>query len=567
MVFPADRGVLAVYRTTNSDFFNPAETTLISALWLGSSASAPAGVASANFIEATRSSGQTNYTPSGSGLDAITLIDRLPYQNSYPGGQYTAFGSNFYAYQLGKYRFPVSITAGNSGSYLLVHWKETYATTLASIQPASLTAGNLVTSKCYSAVPSDAAAYDNVIRANVFTDTLSGSGPTGATLTTSPAGTTTTMNLSGIAYYNSTAFQVNLLSTAANVFSNSFLTNTSPSVSVPLEYVSALPVVQAIMSNFNGTTWTYPLFDGSNVSDNSGGTPFSLSNPPDPASVARLSNATQAALTVVSPLPKPVYPNAQVTVRWRGSFSSAVDVTSTERYLVNPAYNEATLTTEVKESFVSESYRYISSYNAPLGSAPIQPAGGNVFDSAGAIASGALQVYSGRLVYPTTNFSASQYKPTQAGRDYSAIYGADAANTKRRYVRAFNTGISRNSGKILLTGLSAAAFNAANTPDPNEITDHTGGAVVQIKIPGVTGWLDLGRSDGTPDNDKTQDFRGCKVGVVEAGGVTTVTYSTGGSMTAPNSEGKYLLFVRVTLIKNGTGESLTLQGIDWAAPT
>jgi hypothetical protein len=130
------------------------------------------------------------------------LIDRLPYQNSYPGGQYTAFGSNFYAYQLGKYRFPVSITSGKSGSYLLVHWKETYATTLASIQPANLTSGNLVTSKCYSAVPSDAAAYDNVLRANVFADTLSGSGPTGATISTSPAGTVTTMNLSGIAYYN-----------------------------------------------------------------------------------------------------------------------------------------------------------------------------------------------------------------------------------------------------------------------------------------------------------------------------------------------------------------------------
>jgi hypothetical protein len=567
MVFPADRGVLAVYHTTNSNFFNPAETTLVSALWLGSSVLAPAGIASANFIEATRSSGQTNYTPTGTGLDSITLIDRLPYLSSYPGGQYTAFGSNFYAYQLGKYRFPVSIVAGNSGSYLLVHWKETYATTLASIQPANLTVGNLVTAKCYSAVPSDATAYNNVLRANVFADTLSGSGPTGGSITTSPAGTATTMNLSGIAYYNSTAFQVNVLSTAANVFSNSFLTNISASSSVPVGYESALPVVQAIMDQFNGTLWSYPLFDGSNVVDNVGSLAFSLSNPPDPTSVARFSNATQTAFTVVSPIPKPVYPNAQVVVRWRGAFSSAADLTSSERYLVNPAYNESTLTTDVKESFVSESYRYISSYSAPSDSVPIHPAGGDVFDSTGTIASGALQVYSGRVVYPTTNFSASQFKPTQTSRDYSAIYSADGANTKRRYIRAFNTGIARNTGKILLTGLSAASFNAANTPDPNEITDHTGGAIVQIKVPGATGWLDLGRSDGTPDNNKTLDFRGCKVGVLESGGVTTVTYSTGGTMTAPNSEGKYLLFVRVTLIKNGTGENLTLQGIDWATPT
>jgi len=567
MVFPADRGVLAVYKSTSGSFGVP-DTTLLYALWLGSAASAPAGIPSASFVEATRATGQPDYVASNTSLDYVNLTARLPYLNSYPGGQYTAFSSNFYAYQLGKYNFPVSISSGNTGSYLFVHWKETHATTLSAIEPINLTNGNLIASKCYSAVPADSAAYENVVRTNVFADALSGSGPTGLTITTAPAGDTVTNYLSGIQYYTSTTFRVNVSSTAGNVFSNSFLTNTVASASVPAGFESALPIVQAVMSGFNGATQSFPLFDGSNVVNNSGGSPFTLVNPPDTSAVALFSNATQTALTVVSPLPKPVYPYAQVVVRWRGSFSNYVDATSTERYLVDPAYAEATLTTETKDSFVKENYRYVSSYTASLASAPIIPQGADVFGSTYAVSSADLQLYSGRLVYPTVNFNASSIRPVQdASRDYSATYAGDPSGTKRRYVRAFNTGIARNAGKIQLTGLTAAAFTATIAIDPNELTDHAGGAIVQIKVPGVTGWLDLGRSDGVPDNDKTQNFRGCKVGVVEAGGVTTVTYSTGSAMTQPNSEGKFILFVRVTLIKNGTGETLSVQAVDWLPPT
>ena len=561
-VYPADRGVLAIYHTTNDDFTNVGQTTLVAAVCLGSTT--PVGIPGASFVELTRSTGQADYTPTNTGIDLISLTARLPYLSSYPGGQYAPYSQNFSAFQLAKYAFSVPVTTGNSGSYVLVQWKETYATSLASIQPANL-AANLNAVQCYSAPPSDAANYDNVVRLNVFVDALSGSGPTGGTITTSPTGTVTTSSVSGIQYYNSSGLQLNITSTAANVFSNSFLTNIGASASVPSGFESALPVVQALLGNFNGPAISYPLFDGSNVTNNVGGAAFTLANPPDPTSVAKYTNATQSTILVGSPVPKPAFPAATAVIRWRGSFTGPVDITSTEQYLVGPAITEPTLSTDVRDSFVAESYRFPATYIP--GATTIKPTGGNIFDSVNALATGELQVLSGRLVYPTLNFSAAQYRPVQASRDYSALYTADAASTKRRWIRAFDTGIARNTGKIQLTGLASAAFNAANTPDINEIADHTGGAIVQIMVPGGTGWLDLGRSDGTPDNNKTLDFRGCKVSVVEGGGVTTVTYSTGGTTTAPNSEGKYLLFVRVTLIKNGTGETLNVQDIQWLPPT
>jgi hypothetical protein len=367
----------------------------------------------------------------------------------------------------------------------------------------------------------------------------------------------------------STGFQVNVISSASNVFSNAFLTNVVASTSVLAGYESALPVTQTVMSGFNGATVSYPLFDGSNIVDNGTSSPYTLSSPPNTTSVAKFTNATLPTITVASPLPKPVFPNAQVVVRWRGAFSSPVDATSTEQYLVNPAYSEPTLTTDDLDSFVSEVYRYLSSYDPTDPTVGIHPGGGNFFNPDVAVGAADLQVYSGRLVYPSTDFSASAIRPVQslgAGSNYAAVHTADAANTKRRWIRAFDTGIARNTGKIQLTGLASSSFAASNTIDLTEVTDHPNGAIVQIKIPGLTGWLDLGRSDGTPDNDKTQDFRGCKVGVVESGGVTTVTFSTGGSMTSPNSGGKYLLFVRVTFIKNGVGDGLSAQSIQWLPP-
>lgn len=555
-VFPADRGVLALYSTTNGDFFNAGQTTLVAALWLGANPP-PSGIAGANFLEATRTTGQTNYVAPGSGIDRITLIDRLPYANSYPGLQYTAFSSNFSGYQLGKYSTPVSLVSGDSGSFLLVHWKESYATTLALIQPASLTALTLVTANCYSAPPSDSTNYSNVNRTNVYVDALSGSAPSGSTVTTAPAGTVSATAMSGILYYNSIGLQVNITSTITNLFQNSYLTNTVSSVSVPVGFESALNPAQVLMSDFGGPTTSYQLYDASpaRIVNNVGGAAYTLVAPPALADVARFQHATHPVATGTS---SPTYPHSAVTVRWRGAFSSTVDVSSSERYL----YNTGTVASTTLDSFHDESYRHIATFAASSAVTPIVPAGGDAYVSSVAIPAGELQLHSGRLVYPSVDFTNALYRPVNSGRDYAAIFAADGANTKRRFVRAFDTGIARNTGKLRVTGLAFAAFDTGITSiDPAEITDHTGGAIVQIKVPGATGWLDLGRANGLPDLDKTQNFRGCRTGIAS----DIYTYDTG-SFTSNNGSGQFLIYVRIAFIKNGVGQSLSVTEVEWLAP-
>lgn len=556
-VYPADRGVLALYSTTNGDFFNAGQTTLLGALWLGANP-APAGVPGAAFVEASRTTGQTDYTASAVGLDIISVIDRLPYLASYPGLEYTAYAQNFFGYQLGKFSFPVTLVSGDSQSRLLVHWKEGYAGSLAAIQPASLTALTLVAGNCYSGVPAQATEFDTVVRKNIYVDAQSGAAPSGVTLTSSPAGTVTTSTLSGVAYYNSTGFQVNLLSTVNNLFHNSYLTNSVSSVSVPAGFQSLDPIAEVLMLDFGGVTTPYQLFDAApaRVVNNAGGAAYTLGAPPALADVARLAHSTHP--TGVAPT-RPTFPVSKPTVRWKGAFAADLDTATTENYLFNTGFTG--FHTSTFEPFCSEVYRYIGAYGATLASAPILPAGGDDFDSAVAIPAGELQVQSGRLVYPSTNFTAASYFPANPGRNYATILAGDGANNKRRYVRAFDTGVARNTGRLRVTGVTFTDFEAGVVVDPAEVTDHTGGVIVQVRVPGSTGWLDLGRDSGVPDLDKSQDFRGCLTGI--AGDI--YSFDTG-SFTADNGSGEFLLFVRVTLIKNGVGETLSVQEVEWLPP-
>lgn len=561
IVYPADRGVLAVYRTTDGDFFNSVQTTLVAALWLGPNPP-PGGVPGAAFNEAVRPVGQTDYTATGVGLDKITLIDRLPYLSNYPGSEYAPFSTNFSAYQLGKYSFDITLVAGDSDSYLLVHWKETFATSLASIQPANLTALTLVLANCYSAVPSHGASYGEVNRKNIFVDSDSATGASPVAITATPGGVLTTGTVSGIDFYSSTGLTFSILATANNLFTNAYRTNAVASVSVPTGFTSTTDPVQVDMADFGGGTTGYPLYDAGtpHIFDDAGPTPFSLVSPPTPVTVARYSNASEP-INYAS-LANPFFPYASIRLYWWPSFGGAATQTATEQFLFNPI--GVTNDTATLEPFNSEQYRYVSNYTAGIAAVPLLPAGGDIYPSATLLAAndGNLQVLQGYLVYPTYNFSVAPWNPTTVGGDYATVQAGDAANHKRRYVRAFNTGIARNTGKLRITGLAFSAFDTGlSAIDPAEITDHTGGAIVQIKVPGATGWLDLGRADGVPDLTKTLDFRGCRTGI--AGDV--YTFDTG-SFTSDNGSGQFLLFVRVTLIKNGVGELLSVQEIEWLPP-
>ncbi len=561
VVYPGDKGVLAVYQTTSeaANFF-AAGITLLAALWLGPSP-APAGIPSANFNNALRSnpSGQTDYVPTGTGLDKIALIHRRPYLNSYSGGEYTPFPVSFPSFQLAKYSVSVTVSSGASGSYLLVHWREQFATSLVTIQ--SVTALNLVSTNCYSAVPANTADFEAVSRAQVFVDTSSGTGVSaGPAPSANPVGTTTTVFLSGVEHYNSTNLAFDVLSAANGLFTNSYLTNSVASASVPAGFESNPTPAALDLSDFGGGVVLYQLYDqggSSKIVDNTSGNPYTLAAPPTSASTARLAVVQPVGGSTV-PFTGGV-PGGQLRVQWVPAFAAASIRTATSRFLYDPLGNSGS--TSTVENFTDEANRHVATLAASSATTPLVPAGANDYDSTTVLTSnnGELQVVSGRLVYPGTNFGLN-FAP--AGPNYATVRSGDSSNHKRRYIRAFDTGIARNTGKLQIVGLAFSAFDAGNAAvDSAEVADHPGGAIVQIKVPGVTGWLDLGRPSGVPDLDKAQNFRGCRTAI--AGDV--YTYDTGG-FTANNGSGQFLLFVRITLVKNGTGETLNLDSITWLPP-
>jgi hypothetical protein len=156
--------------------------------------------------------------------------------------------------------------------------------------------------------------------------------------------------------------------------------------------------------------------------------------------------------------------------------------------------------------------------------------------------------------------------------DYSGFPGTDGANHARRFLRSFDTGTPRSTGWIRLRGLAQAAFTQSAAYDGSETTGHTtGGAIVQLKVPGASGsdWLDLGRAYGDPGvvgSLGSSPFYGCSTSVITNGSDIYVQYQTGSILTSNNGSGQFLIFIRVTFL-NGAGTSLNLGQIQWYPPT
>ena len=584
ILYPADRGVLALYKNTDGNFLNPGATTLVAAIYLGDTTFPPPPVGiphpPAGFDETVRHTQQVNYTASGVGLDQISLTFRYPYLKDYTGYAsppvpYGPFPNNFFRFQLANFAIAAqAVSAGDAHSWLLVHWNPNFATTLARIQPVNLTLPNLTPLNCYSAVPSSNTSYGsgswddntipvfNVNRHFVFLDTNSAVAPVGTVFTTSPAGTVTTRFLSGIQYYNSTGLEWNVDVRATSLFANSFETGSVDSPpNVPLQFHSAFDPIQVDFTNFGGVIFPVPYY----AMNKFGGGAYSFSNSPAPGDTAEYSNAT---LAIASPAPFcPVGGSSQLTMDLRTPFNETVFV-DTKRYLFD-TYTDGALSTTTFEPFVDEFYRYLTTFDpTPSATVPIVPAGPNVYLSSSAlVATGPdLQVVGQEVVYPQTNYNVATFLPLQA-TNYSGFPAGDGVDHLRRYQRAVDTGVARNTGWIRLRGLAQAAFTTNAPYDGTETTGHlAGGAIIQLKVPGAsgTGWLDLGRAYGDP-GVATFDFYGCSTGVIISGPDIYVSFNTT-AFTSANGFGNFLLFVRVNFI-NGPGTALVLYQFQWYPPT
>jgi hypothetical protein len=252
-------------------------------------------------------------------------------------------------------------------------------------------------------------------------------------------------------------------------------------------------------------------------------------------------------------------------------FFGAQVFADTTQYLFDSEGNQSTT---VKDIFVDEEYRCsLSGIVTTNPAQPVIPTGGTIYSSSTVLAANEsnpnLQVIGGQLVYPHYDFTQAAIKPTQAGSpNYATVLSGDTANTMRRYIRMFDTGLARNSGHLTIVGLPQTAFYTSGAYTGSEVADHPNGAIVQIKLPGQTGWCDLGQPSGTPDSNLTLDFRGVLSSYPPAnngGGSYTWAYSTGSFSTQNNGSGNFLLIVRITLIKNGTGQNLALSSVTWSA--
>lgn len=582
LVFPADRGVLALYLCTETggNYYNAGFVTLVGAISLN--AVAPAGIPDSAFNDSLRHVQQPNYTGTNVGLDIFDLSWRLPYlsnYSAYPGTPFGPYPQNFFGYQLAIFSLvgPLPIAAGNNQSFLLVHWKETYATSLAAIQPANLTAANLTAAKCYSAVPTVTADYDdptkavfNVNRHFVFRDTQSATAPSLNTFTTANSAGAPLVYYSGVQFINNAAlhgFSVTL--SANNLFANAYQLGTTGSL-IDIPFYSANNPIDIDFSEFGGAVFPcpYDVLRKQGIPGN-----YSIINPPQPADIGEYFATTQ---TIPSPTtaftPHKAVGYSSLSANFYRPFTSNVgNVDASQRYLYNTFSNvggSAGSSTSTFEGFVDEHYRVISTH-VPLSNDPVLPAAqAYVSTTLLSVDTGSAQIITNNLVYPQEDFSnAALYYPV--GPNYSTLPGSDGANNLRRHLRAFDTGIARNTGKLRIRFLAGygtqSSFTTNAAYDGIETTGHlTGGMIIQLQVPGVTGWLDIGRALGDPGL-ATSDFYGCSTGVSIVGPDIFVSFQTT-AFTANNGFGEFPLWARISLLNNAAGLAIRLDEVEWLPP-
>ncbi len=530
-LYPADRGLLALYHS-DSGVFGDGTAVLVAALWLGATGGRPSGLStidSADFSPYSLTTGQYNYTGNGSGLNKFKLTYRVPrlrdYTDTVADGRYTGFSSSFYGHQIAK----VSVIAGAmilssvgpsyGGSFLLVHYRETYPTELTDFDGASLAGSALSSGHLYSAPVTegdfDLAEMGTLNRRYIFTDTKSALVPS-ISSPSANTGVVATTHLSGVLTHSGALTFAGSVGVLINDFfgdvlaAKSYLTGRNVSADVPAGYTSLVSPLVVSFSEFGGRATQVPYNAMQRLSDS---TYFSLTNAPQPTDVALYTVATSIPGPVVA-YTTPFTSISQVEFTVNSPFVGPVTATSTRRFIFNSHARTgvSTASTATYEPFVDERYRYksLSDFGPPV---TVEPAGGDLYDSSAVLVADvvsrvigatevqrALQVVGDQLVYPHVNFGSGITSPASQP-DYSAVFSGDALHTNTRqrdYVRVFDTGSASYGGRFRIAGASLLNFGSNDTGDganPNIL--HPGRMIIEIRVPNdSTGWLDLGLSPG-----------------------------------------------------------------------
>ena len=567
MIYPADRGVLAFYQTPTGDY---SAATLLAALCLGS-VPAPTGIPPTSnpaFAEYRRSGDQADYVPSMGGLNKIALQERIAVLKDYSAYSvpWAAFGANFARYQVAGFSCSQAIGTGDVGSFLLVHWREGYATSLAAIQPAAF--ANMTPTNCYSATTPDAdtAPMLNINRHNVFVDAVAAS-PVGVSFTTSvnagmplPA----KVKLSGVEHYTGVDLRWDLDVAATGLWADSFYTGvTATGSGPPAGFESALDPVSWDLSDFGFPEIGYGF---SQLHPGGPNPNYSTTNPPLAGDLSELDKT--AVVHGVGTQAAPVGGYGLVRATLRKPFVADTSYADTTKYLFNSCNQSGvTLSTDALEVFCDEAYRCILTTNTAPNTKPILPAGDH-FDSTVALVNVApwdLQVIGHRLVYPSVDYSG--YLP--AGPDYSLVKSTEFTPVLRQYLRCFDTLTARATGKIRIVGLPFAALQATAGRTGDDGVDQPGGAKIELCAGGTTTWFNLGRNGpGLVPDQSAPPMLGCLKAVTVLGpDEIEVEYNMGAFVTQTNGGGKFPLFIRIEFIHdpvNGNdGTGLYVSEIEW----
>ena len=253
------------------------------------------------------------------------------------------------------------------------------------------------------------------------------------------------------------------------------------------------------------STYTWGAITGTQTK-NPGDTGVSGSNPPnydDNISYSQLITINAASYRSE---------DSRVSVSLQHPYKSTVTAqTPSYKFLVNTYGNTSG---DLIDNFVDENYRLpLGEYTTIPGSITGQ------WDSSLPLTTNDALVYAGSLRYCNIDFST--YSPV--GPNYSGRTG------DQKYIRAFRkTGTATNSISLILTGLTNTDVGQIGSGDIN----------VEVKLPGLTGWLDAGKPfDSGSFTGATG--QGCRTS--QTGSTWGITF---GSFSTANSG--YIVIIRIT---------------------
>lgn len=339
--------------------------------------------------------------------------------------------------------------------------------------------------------------YDNrgAVRPSVSTPTLS-------------ANATTSYFLSGVKYL-ATSSSVQFGATITNPFVNVYI---DPPLSYSFSVGMGVPAATMSLSDGSLSGFSNPPVSTEHITINKA---FTITTANQQSISTNSSNATTIS--------------AQASVVFSNPYSETYTGTSVNQNILINTY-ASPVSTDRQEFFIDENYRLpVAAYSTVPGAITGQ------WTSATALSNGNAQCYGAALIFGGTNYSTG-FAPSQSV-NYSSFSGGQV------YYRAIrDTSNPHSNGVLQLNGLGVG-----DIASPGDIY-YTGAQNVKIelKVPGVTAWLDVGKSfdPSTFNANIMVDGTGCRSPSAPVG-TSQFGYSFG---TGSTGAGGNMYIIRITML-------------------